>query len=281
MGNPKFCLNSIHKHALRLASAIVLSLAFLASPIYADETLPVLKVGSDTYSNVLVTSVSVTDIYFTSDKGMANAKLKDLDPEMQKHFNYDPAKADAVEKKQAADKIQYHLQLLKEPPPPKAVVEERAEHDPAEQAAPGKKLWAKSFLNQKAPDLVVEKWLTDQPDLRGKFVMIDFWATWCPPCRAAIAELNAYSKQFGDKLVVIGISDETEEAVRRMVDPKIEYYVAIDTQARMKKAVEVTGIPHVLILDPQGYVRWEGFPFLDGYELSSKIVADIINRYSN
>jgi hypothetical protein len=110
---------------------ILLSLAFLASPIYADEMLPVLKVGSDTYSNVLVTSVSVTDIYFTSNMGMANAKLKDLNPEMQKHFHYDPAKADAAEKKQAADKIQYHLQLLKQPPP-RAAVDDPAEHGPAE-----------------------------------------------------------------------------------------------------------------------------------------------------
>jgi cytochrome c biogenesis protein CcmG/thiol:disulfide interchange protein DsbE len=146
-------------------------------------------------------------------------------------------------------------------------------------SAQDKKIWAKSFLGQKAPKLEVEKWLTTEPDCKGKVVIIDFWATWCPPCREAIPELNGYRKKFGDKLVVIGISDETEEAVRKLTDPKIEYAVAIDTQARTKKAVGVTGIPHVLILDPDGIVRWEGFPFLDGYELNDKIVGDIIDKY--
>src|SRR4051812_13554317 len=61
-----------------------------------------------------------------------------------------------------------------------------------------KRLWAKSVLNQKAPELVVEKWLTEKPDTKGKFVLIDFWATWCPPCRKAIPELNAFKKKFGD-----------------------------------------------------------------------------------
>jgi cytochrome c biogenesis protein CcmG/thiol:disulfide interchange protein DsbE len=64
-------------------------------------------------------------------------------------------------------------------------------------------------------------------------------------------------------------------------DPKIDYYVAVDTQARTEKALEVTAIPHVLIIDPKGIVRWEGFPFQQGYELTGKVVADIINQYSN
>lgn len=141
-----------------------------------------------------------------------------------------------------------------------------------------KRIWAKSFLDKKAPDLVVEKWLTKEPDRKGKFVLIDFWATWCPPCRKAIPELNAFHKKFGDKLIIIGISDEPEDKVKSMASPKIEYFSALDTQARTKKALDVTGIPHVIILDPQGIVRWEGFPLLEGYELTEKVVAGILEK---
>src|SRR5437867_5136221 len=139
-----------------------------------------------------------------------------------------------------------------------------------------KRLWAKSFLNKKAPDLKVEKWLSKEPDRKGKFVLIDFWATWCGPCRKAIPELNAFHKKFGDKLVVIGISDEAESKVTAFTDPKIEYFSAIDTKSRTKDAMEVAGIPHVILLDPQGIVRWEGFPLLQGFELTETVVKEIL-----
>ena len=60
----------------------------------------------------------------------------------------------------------------------------------------------------------------------------------------------------------------------------MDYALAIDTLARTKQAVGVTGIPHVLIIDPQGIVRWERFPLLDGFELTEQVVADILAKNS-
>ena len=48
----------------------------------------------------------------------------------------------------------------------------------AQESNNGKQLWAKSFLNEKAPELTVETWISKKPDTEGKFVIIDFWATW-------------------------------------------------------------------------------------------------------
>ncbi len=140
----------------------------------------------------------------------------------------------------------------------------------------GKRLWAKSCLWEQAPDFVVEKWLTGEPDSKGKYILIEFWATWCRQCRLAIPRLNNLHRKFGSDLVVIGVCDEEEEVVRRFQKPKIEYYVAIDTQARMKDKLGVFGIPHVIILEPDGYVVWEGFPLLKGHELTEEVVERIL-----
>lgn len=145
----------------------------------------------------------------------------------------------------------------------------------------GKRLWARSFLWEKAPDLVVEKWLTEKPETAGKYTLIEFWATWCSQCKLSIPKLNQIHRKFGAELVVIAISDQKEEDVRKFDEQKIDYFSAIDTHARMKEKLGVFGIPHVIIVEPGGYVVWEGFPLLKGYELTEEVVEKIISVRAN
>ena len=77
--------------------------------------------------------------------------------------------------------------------------------------------------------------------------------------------------------MVIGISDESEEDVRKLIDPEIRYFSAIDTQGRTKKSLGVFGIPHVLVIEPGGFVVWEGFPLLKGYELTEELLDKILS----
>jgi len=139
-----------------------------------------------------------------------------------------------------------------------------------------RRMWATSYRWTKAPDLVVEKWLTEKPETKGKYVLIEFWATWCPPCRRSISLLNKFHKKYGKELVVIGISEEPEADVRKLKTPKIEYYSAFDTDKRMYKELGVFGIPHVIIVEPGGFVIWEGFPLLKDYELTEEIIEKIL-----
>ncbi|MCD6366689.1 MAG: TlpA family protein disulfide reductase [Bacteroidales bacterium] len=143
----------------------------------------------------------------------------------------------------------------------------------------GKKIWAKSFLNQKAPEIVVDQWVTDEPKLKGKFIIVDFWATWCPPCKRAIPELNKFANDLKKNVVVIGISDEPPAKIQKMLVPKIDYFVASDPQRRMMKEIEVKGIPHVIVIDPHGIVRWEGLPILPNYELTEEKLKALIKKY--
>jgi len=151
----------------------------------------------------------------------------------------------------------------------------------AQESNNGKRLWAKSVLNQKAPELIVEKWISKQPNTKGKFVLIDFWATWCGPCRAYIPALNEIQKKYSDQLVIIGVSDEPAEKVEAFNNPKIEYFEAIDTKAKVKSALEVTGIPHAILIDPKGIVRWEGFPLLDKNQLTEEVIKGLLEKYKN
>ncbi|MGQ7946381.1 TlpA family protein disulfide reductase [Flavobacterium sp. WC2509] len=141
-----------------------------------------------------------------------------------------------------------------------------------------KKIWAKSYLNQQAPKLVVGQWISEEPNITGKFILIDFWATWCAPCKLAIPKLNKLQKEFKDNLIVIGLSHESKSNVKEQTNPTIEYYSAIDTKKRLETLYEITNIPHCVIINPEGVVVWEGFPFSQEEELTSEVIKDLMEK---
>src|SRR5436190_10325220 len=95
-----------------LAGALML----VATTLHADLQLPYLKTPLQTYSNVTVLSVTATDVNFKHSLGIANAKLKDLEPELQKQFKYDPAKASDAASQQANASAEYGRQAAAQKP---------------------------------------------------------------------------------------------------------------------------------------------------------------------
>ncbi len=145
-------------------------------------------------------------------------------------------------------------------------------------AAVKKTLYADDVRGKQAPELVVQQWLTAHPETKGKVVLVDFWATWCPPCREAIPELAEIQKKFKDDLVVIGISKEEPGVVQEfMKTTPIGYAIGIDPNNTAAEKIGVKGIPHVLIISTDNIVRWQGFPLSDEEHLTADIVKQVID----
>jgi thiol-disulfide isomerase/thioredoxin len=203
---------------------------------------------------VVVTGSTPTVLYIQHSGGIGSIHLKDLPPELKQKYGFDATKAAAVEKQQKESHRDFAKTLAAQP-------KQAPEPETSATSPPGGNVeGAKSYLNRQAPPIGIGKWLGPQPDAQGKFILIDFWATWCGPCRRSIPHLNAIHAKYGDRILVVGLSDEPENKVRAMTEPKIEYYSAIDLERRTMQLLELRSIPHALLIDPNGVVRFQGHP---------------------
>jgi thiol-disulfide isomerase/thioredoxin len=257
---------------------VVCSLVLIASSLQAAGLkLQYLTIGTVTYSNLTVLGANSTDLYFAHDQGFANVKLKYLPPEWQKRFNFDPKAAAEAEKKQAAmdalfkqgvaAKMEAAAQAEQ-----KARTAREARHTSEQSLADA--ISDESPLGRVAPALKVNKWLTDQPALDGKFVLVSFWTPWSIPCRKAIPELNALQKKFAGRLVVMGVGLGSEAEISEMADPKIEFASALDADGKLCAAAGVTSVPSVLLLDPRRVVLFQGHPSA----LNEKQLEALLNK---
>ena len=91
-------------------------------------------------------------------------------------------------------------------------------------------------------------------DLRGKVVLVNFWATWCPPCRKEMPDLDALYNKFKDQgFVVLAISDEEAAKVSPFIaEHKISYPVLLDPGRKVNDLFIVEGIPKSFVYDRAG-----------------------------
>ncbi len=91
-------------------------------------------------------------------------------------------------------------------------------------------------------------------ELRGKVVVVNFWATWSPPCRKEMPDLEALYGRFGSQgLVVLGISDEEAAKVEPFIrERKISFPVLLDPGRKVNEMFVVEGIPKTFVYDREG-----------------------------
>lgn len=141
----------------------------------------------------------------------------------------------------------------------------------------------KGKLGMTMPSLEKLQWVKGGPVefKKDKVYVIEFWATWCPPCRASIPHLTEVQKKFKDKNVtIVGISDEDTKTVKGFVEKmgdKMDYAIAVDADGSagegFMRAFGQNGIPTAFIVDRQGRIVWFGHPLAGMDSVLEKVAA--------
>jgi len=138
-----------------------------------------------------------------------------------------------------------------------------------------------SSVGKKMPALKVRKWVSTekvtQDQLQGRPYVVEFWATWCPPCRKSTPHLVALAKKYKPRdLLIIGVSRDragTESDVKKFYrDYKMSYPVAMD--AGLGNQLEFDGIPYAFVVDHNNRIAWDGHPMDPVFERTMRRVLD-------
>jgi len=131
-------------------------------------------------------------------------------------------------------------------------------------------------LGDPASELTIATWAKHGPvklaDGKGKTIfVVEFWATWCGPCKESIPHLTKLQRKFKDKGVVfVGVSPEDASTVKSFVKTmgaKMDYAVAVDdrgwTTSAYLEAFGIDWIPHAFLIDKDGKIAWHGNPMAE------------------
>jgi peroxiredoxin len=149
-------------------------------------------------------------------------------------------------------------------------------------AAFGAGAWLWSEGNESAPSLVLADIRGVEHSLeqyRGKVVVVNFWATWCPPCVEELPSLeNAWQRYRQQGLVVLAVSGEESDVVTSFLErlpSDITFPVLIDGDMKSGNRWQIRGLPTTVVVDRSGDVHWRAEGQLDfsASDVNKKLLA--------
>jgi cytochrome c biogenesis protein CcmG, thiol:disulfide interchange protein DsbE len=119
-------------------------------------------------------------------------------------------------------------------------------------------------------------------DFKGKWVYVDFWASWCGPCRQSFPWMNEMQAKFGDKLKIIGVNVDTKraDADKFLAQTPAKFALVFDDKGATPKAYNIPGMPSSVLVAPDGTVAWvhKGFNEDLAKELEGKLAKAISGK---
>lgn len=113
-------------------------------------------------------------------------------------------------------------------------------------------------VGAKAPDFELKTLAGDTvklSDLKGKKVMLNFWATWCPPCKAEMPAMEEFHKEAGDEVVILAVNIDPHLDVKAFVDENgITFPIPLDVEDKVNETYQVLSIPTTYFIDTKGNI---------------------------
>lgn len=136
-----------------------------------------------------------------------------------------------------------------------------------------------------APDIIITDWISNVPvdkNLKGKYLILDFWATWCVPCIQGMDHINELKNRFSKRkdIYFLSITDEEPSKVKKLLEIKTFNTIVVSDQTKKtqinfgdgKRGIEV--LPLAVLIDKNWKIRWIGVPKYLTIDLIEKFVSN-------
>lgn len=129
-------------------------------------------------------------------------------------------------------------------------------------------------IGMKAPDFELQNLQGETvklSDFQGKKIMLNFWATWCPPCKAEMPDIQKFYTEKGDEIVILAVNIDPQYDVAGFAEKiRVNFPILLDEDEKAAEAYQILTIPTTFFIDEKGIIR---------HKYLSAMSLDIMRKY--